>query len=211
MPATGILYGHAFSQPCRSVQWYLDYSDNTTVERKVLDVLGGETRKAEYIAKFPQHTVPGFEMEDGFCFSESLAVLKHVAQGDESMTSANPKEEAKLNEYFGRHYSQVRKFSTEVIFAHLFAKDAEKTQAGLDLVKPYLEAYNETLGKQKYLLGDKLTLADFLFAPEVDQLAWVGPETLAPYPNILKYLERLTSDVKGYKESFANARSAPGV
>eukprot|EP01064_Diplonema_japonicum_P018047 TRINITY_DN266_c0_g1_i1.p1 TRINITY_DN266_c0_g1~~TRINITY_DN266_c0_g1_i1.p1 ORF type:complete len:240 (+),score=106.73 TRINITY_DN266_c0_g1_i1:71-721(+) len=207
MPASGILYGHPVSQPSRSVQWYLDYSGNTTVERKVVDLMVGAHKLPEYIGKFPHHEIPGFEMEDGFCFAESLAILKHVSAGDETMQPQTAKEEAILNEYLGRHYSQVRKFSSDVFVHHLLTKDEEKKQAGLVAIKPQLESYNEKLGKQKYILGDKLTLADFLFAPEVDQMEAVGKEVLAPYQNILKYLERLTTDVKGYKECIGGMRS----
>eukprot|EP01064_Diplonema_japonicum_P018048 TRINITY_DN266_c0_g1_i10.p2 TRINITY_DN266_c0_g1~~TRINITY_DN266_c0_g1_i10.p2 ORF type:complete len:217 (+),score=84.50 TRINITY_DN266_c0_g1_i10:60-710(+) len=207
MPASGILYGHPVSQPCRSVQWYLDYSGNTTVERKVVDIMAGAHKQPDYVAKFPNHQVPGFETEDGFCFAESSAILKHVSRDDEKIKPQTAKDEARLNEYFGRHYSQVRKFSTEVFFHHLLTKDEEKKQAGLVAIKPQLESYNEKLGKQKYILGDKLTLADFLFAPEVDQMEAVGKEVLAPYQNILKYLERLTTDVKGYKECIGGMRS----
>eukprot|EP01064_Diplonema_japonicum_P029367 TRINITY_DN472_c0_g2_i1.p1 TRINITY_DN472_c0_g2~~TRINITY_DN472_c0_g2_i1.p1 ORF type:complete len:232 (+),score=69.11 TRINITY_DN472_c0_g2_i1:63-698(+) len=211
MPVSGILYGHAVSQPCRSVQWYLDYCGNTTVERKLVDLRGKEQMKPEFLAKFPNHQVPAFETEDGFCFGESLAVLKYVARGDPEMTPKTIQDEARLDEYFGRHYSQVRKFTREVFYHHLVSKEMDKKTEGLVVIKPLLETYDALLGKQDYVLGSSLTLADFLFAPEVDQLQFVDDNVLLPYKNILSYLERLTTNIKGYKEDISAMKAAIGL
>ena len=50
-------------------------------ERVHLDILKGETRRPEYLAKNPNHRVPMLEWPDGRRLAESNAILFHLAEG----------------------------------------------------------------------------------------------------------------------------------
>ena len=203
MPAT--LYGHPVSQPARSCQWMIDFlGKGDEVPVKMTDFIAGENQTEEYVSKFPAKKVPAFETADGLCFGESLAILKYLSNKDDRFQPKCEKEEVLLNEYIGRHFSVVRAMTLDLFRPFFFLKGEERAQriaAGYERVKPELQFFNDQLAKQNYILGDKLTLADFLFAPEVDQLAAVGEKYLAPYENITKYFERLRETAPGYKNS----------
>jgi glutathione S-transferase len=55
-----IIYGHWVSQPSRAVLWLLKYKN---VDFKLVEVnpSAGETRKPEFLEKFPSHTIPALE------------------------------------------------------------------------------------------------------------------------------------------------------
>ena len=44
-------------------------------------ILGGDTRKPEYLARNPNGRVPLLELEDGRCLAESNAILFHITEG----------------------------------------------------------------------------------------------------------------------------------
>ena len=198
-----VLNGHALSQPCRSLQWYIDYTGKD-VDVRFVDVFAGEHKSADYLAKHPKGQVPTLEVDDEFFLSESTAILNFLSEGDE-LAPKNLKDKTKLNEYFGRHLAVVRKLTIDLFFHGMFGKEdkEEKVAAGIKTVQPELERFNAILGKQDYVLGDQLSLADFMFAPEVDQLKLLN--LLNDFPNIVAYLERLSKNVKGYQKCWDSA------
>eukprot|EP01064_Diplonema_japonicum_P027793 TRINITY_DN40_c1_g1_i1.p1 TRINITY_DN40_c1_g1~~TRINITY_DN40_c1_g1_i1.p1 ORF type:complete len:551 (+),score=116.52 TRINITY_DN40_c1_g1_i1:68-1720(+) len=200
-----VLRGHPLSQPCRSVQWYINYTKKD-IEITTVDVLSGEHKKPEYLAKHPAGQIPAYE-EGDFNLSESYAILQYISK-DDAEFKLDGKEAIKMDEYVGRHLSAVRKFTTECFRKALFAKTAEEgaqgVKEGFETIKPELESFDSRLNGQQFVLGDKITLADFLFAPEVDQLDFL--DLLGPFENIGKYLERLREQ-DSYKESFEAAKA----
>eukprot|EP01060_Flectonema_neradi_P035607 TRINITY_DN65_c0_g1_i1.p1 TRINITY_DN65_c0_g1~~TRINITY_DN65_c0_g1_i1.p1 ORF type:complete len:217 (+),score=66.09 TRINITY_DN65_c0_g1_i1:59-709(+) len=192
-----ILHGHPISQPCRSIQWFIDYS-GVECEVKIVDLMSGGHKAPEFIAKFPNAQVPAFEDGD-LCFGESIAILQYLADGND-IVPTDKKGKARLQEYFGRHLSQVRKFSTEIIRHVFFEKDADekkkKIAAGIESTKAMMDSFEAHFEKNKFVLGDTLSLADFMFAPEVDQLFMVEYD-FKTYKNVGAYIERL-KEVKGY-------------
>ena len=197
-----ILHGHPVSQPCRSIQWFIDYS-GVECEVKMVDLQGGAHKKPEFLAKFPNGQVPSFEDGD-LCFGESVAILQYLADGNDIVPTCK-KGKARLQEYFGRHLSQVRKFSSQIVFHFFFEKDADekkkKIAAGIESTKAIMDSFEAHFEKSKFVLGDTLSLADFMFVPEIDQLVLVDYDFKA-YKNVSAYLARI-KEVKGYEKMMA--------
>ena len=208
--AKGTIYGHQFSQPSRSVQWYNAYSGKGLAV-KFVDIMTRENAQPPFLAKFPGGQVPAYEEGAGFRLEESAAILQYLAEGD-PIVPADKKTASRVVEMLARHLSQARKLTLDVVLP-LFVLETEDEKAaavvkGIETVEPILKTYNELLSKQAYVAGDRLTLADFLFAPEVDQFLLLTPllkvDVLAGFPAIRAYISRLKS-VAGYQDSFATA------
>eukprot|EP01061_Rhynchopus_euleeides_P019426 TRINITY_DN31906_c1_g1_i1.p1 TRINITY_DN31906_c1_g1~~TRINITY_DN31906_c1_g1_i1.p1 ORF type:complete len:577 (+),score=227.09 TRINITY_DN31906_c1_g1_i1:155-1885(+) len=217
-----ILRGHPVSCPCRSVQWYIEYRKLGKVVRVVpTKVLEGETKTEEFLEKHPAGEIPALEDGD-FYLSESVAILQYLAVDD---TESNPladgadstkAQRARLREYFARHLSVVRKISTECFSKAMLASaedQAATLQAGMEAIAPILQHYEKHFAPEgqgdapmpHFLLGKQFTLADVLFAPEVDQLLLLN--LLEPYPNLCAYLRRL-DEIEGYTKNFQKAKQA---
>src|ERR1043166_8747858 len=74
------LYDYWESGNCYKVRLLLSQLD-ITFERVHLDMLKGETRTPEFVAKHPNHRVPLLEWSDGRLLAESDAILWHLAEG----------------------------------------------------------------------------------------------------------------------------------
>ncbi|KAJ9436725.1 Glutathione S-transferase [Diplonema papillatum] len=204
-----VLYYHVVSQPSRSCAWLVDYMNLNDVELKPVDIFKGEQKQPEYTEKFPAGQVPAFE--DGeFAFGESTAILQYLTEDTHALWPTDKKGRTLLQQYFGRHPTAIRPITLKYLLPVFIApKSAEEKAAAaekeLSVIEPVLKEYEAILGKQPYVLGDSLSLADFLFAPEIDQLVWCKADLLESYPNISKYLARLREEVPSYVKNFEDA------
>ena len=207
MSSSGIIYGHELSQPARSVQWYNDYAKKGHTV-KYVDLFAKAQKAPEFVAKFPAGQVPAFE-EGDFMLAESAAILAYIAAGD-AIVPSDRQAAARVTQMLATHLTKARLFTTEVISPLFFAEEnkAGKIAKGIEAVQPVLKFYDGILSKQDYVAGDKLSLADFLFAPEVDQFLILEPalktNVIGDYKSIVAYLERLRG-VDGYTASFTTA------
>lgn len=200
----------ALSQPARACAWFIRYAD-LEVDFRTIDLLKGEHKAPEYVAKFPAGQVPTFEDGD-FYLEESSVILKYLAAGHDIVPKC-PKKAAKVNLLIARHDATGRKIATDIAGPILFKTGDEQTKAlteGRPVVEGILKKFDDALDGSKYLLGDELTLADFLFGTEIDQLEWlvdnpIVGDLLAEFPNVKAYYGRI-KEVKGFAESFAEAK-----
>eukprot|EP01059_Diplonema_ambulator_P036133 TRINITY_DN8888_c0_g1_i1.p1 TRINITY_DN8888_c0_g1~~TRINITY_DN8888_c0_g1_i1.p1 ORF type:complete len:577 (+),score=171.98 TRINITY_DN8888_c0_g1_i1:76-1806(+) len=192
---------HPASQPSRAVMWYIKHTGKD-IQMDVVNILAGEHKTEEFLEKHPYGQVPAYEDGDGFVLSEGIAILQHLSKDDEQFQPSDDKDEIKLNEYMGRHLSEIRKFTTLCIRPALGARTKieaeEAAKKGYEAIKHELEVFNDRLATQDFVLGNKLSLADFLFVPEVDQLEWLG--LLDTHPKITAYLERVRETYPEYRE-----------
>ena len=201
------IYGHQFSQPARSVQWYNDYAKKN-IDVKNVDLFTGEHKKPEFVAKFPAAQVPAYE-EGDFKLGESAAILSYLARND-AIVPTDAKQSARVNQLLATHLAKARKLTIEIIVPLFFVEEDKEAliAKGIEAVQPVLKYYDDLLSKQDFLAGDKLSLADFLFAPEVDQFLILEPalktNVIGDYKSIVSYLDRLRK-VDGYNANFTVA------
>ena len=211
------LYTNAFSQPSRAVQWFANYAG---IPLRCVEVgLHENDPGSEFATKFPGQGPPCLEDADGWLLRGGTAILQYLADVHrerpevQSILPVGEKEESILQQMVGRHLSLARIISTELVDP-LFELEGEELdgalETGSEKATPALESYREQLSKQRYVAGDRLTLADFLLAAEVDQLRFLTPylriDILSHYPEIQRYLE-LMEQVPGYTEQYNAAKT----
>ncbi|KAJ9466198.1 hypothetical protein DIPPA_70170 [Diplonema papillatum] len=199
-PDRGKIRGHPINQPSRSVQWYVAWSD-APFDIVAVDLEKGEHKEASFLDRHPGGEVP--VLEDGdFSVSESTAILQYLAHDNPQMMPQDAKKMAQLRAYMGRHADTVRKCSDLCFRRYLQApNDEQAVKDGFAAIKPTLDYYNSILETNDYILGDSLSLADFLFAPEVDQLHFPGLNLLSNHPHIVDYFQRLRECIGGYADN----------
>lgn len=161
-------------------------------ERIDIDILKGETRRPEFLAKNPNHRIPLIEWPDGRCLAESNAILFYFSQGTQFFPS-DPWLQAKVMQWmFFEQYSH-EPYIAVVRFWHFSGQLeqnrhllAEKMERGYDALQ-VMEAH---LSEHPYLVGDGYTIADIsLYA--YTHVAGEGKFDLERFPGIQAWLERV--------------------
>jgi glutathione S-transferase len=163
-------------------------------ERIELDILKGETRTAEFLAKNPNGRIPVLELSPGEYLSESNAILIYLSQGTEFLPIA-PLEHARVMQWlFFEQYSHEPYIATSRFWLQHGMAD-EKQQALAEKKAPgyaALSVMEQRLKDHPFLVGDRYSIADIaLFA--YTHVASEGDFDLSQFPGILAWIDRVQS------------------
>jgi glutathione S-transferase len=159
------------------------------------DILKGETRTPEYLAKNPDGRIPLLEFEDGRRLAQSNAILFHLAEGTPFLP-ADPWERALVLQWlFFEQYSHEPNVATVRFWVHeldrgadeawaeRIAEKREKGYAALDVMERHLATHRFFVG-ERYSIADIALYAYTHVAPE-------GEFDLGRYPAIRAWLDRV--------------------
>jgi len=161
-------------------------------ERVPLDILAGETRTAEFLARNPNGRVPTLEWPDGRCLAESNAILFHLAEGTDFLPGDAFERALVLQWMFFEQYSH-EPYIAVVRFWHFSGQlDAHRDElpARMERGIEALRVMERHLGECDFLVGDTYSVADIaLYA--YTHVAHEGGFDLAPFPALRHWLERV--------------------
>jgi glutathione S-transferase len=163
----------------------------------------GEHYQPEYVAINPNRLVPVLE-EGTFRLTESSAILKYLAERFES--PAYPKElrqRAHVNEVMDWINTQVcRDFAYGLVYPQIFPlhkRPSDEEQKGTlawakERAKGWMKVLDENIlgPKNKYLCGDKLTIADYFGSAFVSLGEFIRCDFKA-YPNVNRWYDNMKS------------------
>ncbi|HKC15246.1 MAG TPA: glutathione S-transferase family protein [Steroidobacteraceae bacterium] len=160
-----------------------------------LDILRGETRTPEFLAKNPNGRIPTLELEDGQYLAESDAILCYLAAGTAFLPAERLAHARVLQWLFFEQYSHEPYVATpRFIVRHLAAdhplhaelpKRLERGRAALAVMEGHLATHG-------YFVGERYSIADIaLYA--YTHVAEDGGLELAPYPGIRAWLARVAA------------------
>jgi len=194
------------------------------VDFEVVDILGGQQYKDEFLTINPSHMVP--VLEDGdFRLTESSAILKYLADAIDS--PAYPKSlraRARVNERMDWVNTQMsRDFVYGFVYPQIFSffkREDPTVQAATlawhrERASGWMKVLDRSvLGGNGYLCGDALTIADYFAAPFVALGDMIRCD-YAAYPNVKRWLSamkalpswRKTNEaIDGYAASLKDAQ-----
>ena len=163
-------------------------------ERVHLDILKGETRNPEYLAKNPNHRVPMVEWPDGRRLAESNAILFYLAEGSPYLPPQPWQRAQVLQWLFFEQYSHEPHIAV-VRFWHFAGvvednRDAlpEKMERGYEA----LAVMERHLVENEFFVADLYSIADIaLYA--YTHVAHEGGFDLGRFPSILAWLDRVAA------------------
>ncbi len=141
---------------------------NADIECSTVDVMAGENRSADFLAKNSLGLLPVLELDDGTCIAESVAICRFLeAQYPEPpLLGVGPLQQA-IVEMWNRRVELGLFRSTADYFQHTipFFKErivqipayAETAKAS---ARNHLDWLNGALADRKFLAGDDYTIAD---------------------------------------------------
>lgn len=191
------IYGDIQSGNCYKVKFLCALLD---IEHQWIhvDILAGETRNPEFLAKNPNGKIPLLELPDGRCLSESNAILNFLASDSDLL----PKDNFQLAKVHQWQFFEQYSHEPFVAVARFIAKylglpearraDFESKHEGGNRALSVMETQ---LMKTPYLVGDKLTTADISLYGYT-HVAHEGGFDLSKYPAIQSWLGRIASNPK---------------
>src|SRR5258706_6017980 len=160
-----------------------------------LDILRGETRTPEFLAKNPNGRIPTLELEDGQYLAESDAILCYLAAGTAFLPAERLAHARVLQWLFFEQYSHEPYVATpRFIVRHLAAdhplhaelpQPLERGRAALARIARHLAAHG-------YFVGEHYSIADIALYAYTHVAGDAGLE-LAPYPGIRAWLARVAA------------------
>lgn len=191
------IYGHFLSMPSNKVRLCVSYLQ-LPHEYHHVDMQNDAHKSADYLAMNPAGRVPALRDGD-FNLSQSDTMCKYMCAlaGPSDFWPADLQTLAKISEWndFCVHHvmpGMGRIFINRVIAPMLGGEaDAASIQAGLDMHAKNFPVLDTQLGKNTYVCGDKITLAD------ISLLAGLEPAEmckfdLSPYKNIMRWRDEVT-------------------
>jgi glutathione S-transferase len=156
-----------------------------------IDIMKGETRTPEYLARFPLGRIPGVELEDGRRLAESNAIMRYLARGsallpDDAFTQAKIDELLFWEQYSHEPYVATTRYHIVYLKRTLAERESWRVQRG--------EAALDTMDRQllasrSWLVGDAMTIADIALLAYT-RLAHEGGFDLSSRPNVRAWIGR---------------------
>lgn len=193
------IYGDHRSGNCYKLELLCALLD-LDYEWQSVDIMRGDTRTPEFLARNPNAKVPLLELSDGRCLAESNAILLFLAEGSrlvptESFNRARMFQWLFFEQYSHEPYIAVARFIALYLgLPQERQAEYQSKQAGgykaLDVMETQLQ-------DSPYMVADGPSLADIaLYA--YTHVAADGGFELTGYPAITAWLRRIES-LPGYR------------
>lgn len=186
------IYGDKRSGNCYKIQLICALLDieHSYVE---MDLLGGDTKKPEFLEKTPVGKIPIIELADGRVLSESNAIINYLANGsayypDDIFAQAKIQQWQFFEQYSHEPYIAVARF----IQHYLGLPESRRKQYERKHPPGYkaLEIMNNQLALTNYLASDNCTTADVaLYA--YTHVAHEGGFDLARFEHINRWFDQI--------------------
>ncbi|KAJ7711887.1 glutathione S-transferase [Mycena metata] len=165
-----------------------------------IDIRNGEHKKAAYREKLPFGLTPYID-DDGFLLYETRAICRYIA-AKYPACGLLPTDSKQYVLFEQAASVEVTHFdpSASLVGWEIRVKPRQGLKPDQTLIDKEiaaidktLDAYEMILGRQKYLAGDVLTLADLFHLPYAPLLATAGSDIMTRKPNVARWYNELTS------------------
>jgi glutathione S-transferase len=156
-----------------------------------IDIMKGETRTPEFLARFPFGRIPAVAFDDGRSLAESNAIVRYLARGtvllpDDAFTQAKIDELMFWEQYSHEPYIATTRYHIVYLMRSLDQRESWRVQRG----EAALDAMDgRLLAGRSWLVGDAMTIADIVLLAYT-RLAPEGGFDLSSRPNVRAWIGR---------------------
>lgn len=162
-------------------------------ERVELDIVKGETRTADFLAKNPNGRIPTLEVAPRVYLAESNAILFYLAEGTPFLPADRLERAQVLQWMFFEQYSHEPNIATvRYWITHDLLTPERQTLLEAKRVLGYaaLDVMEQQLARHAYFVGDRYSIADIaLYA--YTHVADEGGFDLTRFPAVRAWCERV--------------------
>jgi glutathione S-transferase len=185
------IYGDLGSGNCLKVKYAADCL-GLPYTWAPIDIMKGETRTPEFLARFPFGRIPAVAFDDGRSLAESNAIVRYLARGtallpDDAFTQAKIDELMFWEQYSHEPYIATTRYHMVYLKRSRDQREAwrvERGEAALDTMDRRL-----LLAGGSWLVGDAMTIADIVLLAYT-RLAPDGGFDLSSRPNVRAWIGR---------------------
>ena len=175
MPPPMKLYSHALAPNPRRVRIFAAEKGIGLVLENI-DILAGQSRTPEFLAKNSSGGVPVLEFDDGSYLSESVAICRYLEghHPEPNLLGRDLREQVEIERWNRR--MELELFAaigrtvqnTSPIFQGRFKQFPEYGETQRAVVYQRLERMNRELGGHEFVAGDRFTIADITALVAID-------------------------------------------
>jgi glutathione S-transferase len=158
-----------------------------------VDLLKGETRKADFLAKNPAGQVPVLDLDDGTRLIESNAILFYLGEGTHLLPT-DKLAKTRVLQWMCFEQSNIGSVIGRARFRRTFPQvvptRAEEFDAWLAHGTRALRVLDAELSQRPFIVGETLTIAD-LALYSYTHVAGAGGFDLTPFENVQRWFARI--------------------
>lgn len=176
----------------RRVRWFMAEKGVTDVEVIQVDILKGEHKVPDYLAKVGLPVVPALELDDGTVITESLAICRYLESvyPEPNLFGVGAKEQAVI-EMWTRRAEML--LATPLMMAVRHGHPAlaaietqipEVAQANRAGAERAIKLFDRRLADSPFIAADRVTIADIIAFTGLDfarMVQFKAPETAAHF------------------------------
>jgi glutathione S-transferase len=185
------LYDHLASGNAYKVRLLL-HQLGIPFERIEMDIVRGETRTPEFLARNPNGRIPTLELEDGTYLAESNAILFYLAESTPFLPATRLERALVLQWMCFEQYSHEPNIATVRFWLHTGLDDERRAMLPMKrrLGHDALAVMDGHLRVRSFFVGERYSIADIaLFA--YTHVAGEGGFDLEPYAAVRAWLDRV--------------------
>ncbi len=188
------IHGDSVSGNCLKVKWVAQRL-GLRFHWIEVNILKGESRTPEFLAKNPAGQVPLLLLNDGRPLAQSNAIMLHLAEGSD-LIPADAYDRARMYEWlFWEQYSHepyvaVARFQVKYLGKAVSEVEPRIMERGAAALARMEAALAQSPFPSPFLVGERLTLADIALVAYT-RMAHDGGFNLADYPATLAWVARV--------------------
>ena len=160
-----------------------------------LDIMKGETRTPQFLAKNANGRIPTLELDDGTFVAESNAILWYLAEGSPYIPADRVGRAKVLQWMFFEQYSHEPYVATPRFIVKHFPADSPRRAELPDRLKrgrDALQVMEDHLKSHTWFVNETYSIADIaLYA--YTHVAPEGGLDISPYPGVVAWIGRVAS------------------
>ncbi|XP_075542448.1 glutathione S-transferase 1-like [Dermacentor variabilis] len=183
------LYG---SPPCALVRMLAKHI-GVDLELKTVDTFKREHMSPEYLKMNPFHRVPTFS-DDGFIVYESSAICYYLLRKhapDNELYPNCPRARARIDQALATITSTVQPNYFKFLRPRFYDLKKPTAEEVEQFEENVVKGFEHVLGEGKYVLSDKLSLADLSLVAHLTLVLEVPFLDAGKYPKLKAYYDRL--------------------
>ena len=189
------IFGDLGSGNCQKVKLTADYLE-LSYQWVPIDIMKGETRSSEFLARNPFGQIPVVEFADGRHLAQSNAIVRYLARGS-ALLPEIAFDRAKCDElmyweqYSHEPYVAVARFQLVYLGKSSREREARLVERG----DKALDTMERLLHSKRFFVGDRLSVADIALLPYT-RLAHEGGFDLTDRPALRAWIADCEAELR---------------